>query len=62
MNPQDFLPRLVDQGFQGTVHERVLLACHTTFNIGGAARWLAIPACLEDVSALVRGEAPPWNP
>jgi len=40
--------------FQGTIVEQELLAAHTTFAIGGPARWFARPDSVDQLGRLVR--------
>jgi UDP-N-acetylmuramate dehydrogenase len=40
-------------GLQDIIHENERLAPHTWFNLGGPARWMARPVCLEQLVQLV---------
>jgi UDP-N-acetylmuramate dehydrogenase len=50
----DFFTALLSSIKQGRVLTQELLSRHTTFQIGGPADWMVLPASIEEVAAVVR--------
>ena len=50
--PRTTIERLIKNGFRGSLEPGVQLATRTTWKIGGAAEWLAIPADTTDLMLL----------